>query len=717
MAISLDTGTRVSAPPAGPIKKTTNFRFDIQGLRAIAVLAVVADHLLGWPGGGFIGVDIFFVISGFLITGQLVRQHERAGKISISEFYRARIRRILPASIVALVVVTAFSFLVFRPARAWDTLVDGVSAFFFSANWRFAVTGTDYWAADGAVSPFQHFWSLGVEEQFYFVWPFVIIVVLSVLAGKKAAHRFGLAAIMGLIIVASFVWAVLETSSNPGFAYFNTFSRVWEMGVGALLAIMVPALMKISDRLRPFIAWTGLAGIAASIWLINSDMAFPGPWAALPVAATALVIMAGTGGEQKFLYPITNKAAGFVGNISYSLYLWHFPVIIFMGEYVNEWAWPAYITALGLMVLLSCASYYFVEEPVRRSDWLLLDSMSSKASGVKKPDDAKALQRLFVAGLAVLVAGVVPLTLTPPKAGVTVDFADAVTIPSQGAIQAHAPALDPAVQDLQDGINSALQATAWPVLKPSLDNVMSEGKPDEEDAGCGTGSLQPGICDFNGGHDKTAVVLGDSTAIALVATARAAIGEEYNVRGLSKAGCVGLAVEVHDDRAEEMASCQQFKADSIAEILRTKPQFVFLTNSPGALTNVVATDGNAKAAAWQKGAQDTIEALKPSGAKVVIVAAPPSARTISVCATKSSVPSDCVTRIDQGFELVSGAYSAAAKETGISAVDTRLWYCNQKGNCPAFAGDTVVKRDTIHVTKQYSALLAPAFKSMMAGLQ
>ncbi|ALO67778.1 hypothetical protein AS189_16445 [Arthrobacter alpinus] len=672
--------------------------------------------MLGWPGGGFIGVDIFFVISGFLITGQLVRQHERVGRISISEFYRARIRRILPASIVALIVVTALSFLTFRPSRAWDTLVDGVSAFFFSANWRFAVTGTDYWAADGAISPFQHFWSLGVEEQFYFVWPFVIIVVLSALAGKKASHRFGLAVIMGLIIVASFVWAVLETSSNPGFAYFNTFSRVWEMGVGALLAIMVPALMKIKDRLRPFIAWTGLAGIAASIWLINSDMAFPGPWAALPVASTALVIIAGTGGEQKFLYPITNKAAGFVGNISYSLYLWHFPVIIFMGEYVNEWAWPAYITALGLMVLLSCASYYFVEEPVRRSDWLLLDSMSSKTPGVKKPDDAMALQRLFVAGLAVLVAGIIPLTLAPPKAAVMVDLADVVSIPTQGATQADSLTLDSAVQELQDGINSALQATTWPALNPSLDDVMSEGKPDEEDAGCGTGSLDPGICDFTGGHDKSAVVLGDSTAIALVATARAAIGDEYNVRGLSKAGCVGLAVEVHDDRAEEMASCQQFKADSIAEILRTKPQIVFLTNSPGALTNVAGADGNAKAAAWQQGAKDTIEALKPSGAKVVIVAAPPSARTISICATKSSLPSDCVASIDHGFELVSGAYSAAAKDTGISAVDTRFWYCNQKGNCPAFAGATVVKRDTIHVTKQYSELLAPAFKTMMAGL-
>ncbi|WP_162237669.1 acyltransferase family protein [Agreia sp. Leaf244] len=174
--------------------KTNAFRRDIQGLRMVAVVVVIFDHLIGWPTGGFIGVDVFFVISGFLITGLLLREHDRSNTISFIGFYKRRIRRILPAATLVLVVTVVVAFVVFNVSRATQTFWDGIWSFFFAANWRFASAGTDYFQADGPVSPLQHFWSLAVEEQFYFVWPWLMLLIF-ILGGRaakwntKAAHR------------------------------------------------------------------------------------------------------------------------------------------------------------------------------------------------------------------------------------------------------------------------------------------------------------------------------------------------------------------------------------------------------------------------------------------------------------------------------------------------------------------------------------------------
>ena len=167
------------AGPTGGKSATRTFRGDIEGLRAVAVIVVIFDHLLGWPSGGFIGVDIFFVISGFLITSLLLKEHARTGRISLVGFYRRRIRRILPVSLLVLVVTVAIGYLLLPGARAFSTLWDGVYSALFVANWHFAAVGTGYLQATNAVSPLQHYWSLAVEEQFYFVWPFLLIVIFA----------------------------------------------------------------------------------------------------------------------------------------------------------------------------------------------------------------------------------------------------------------------------------------------------------------------------------------------------------------------------------------------------------------------------------------------------------------------------------------------------------------------------------------------------------
>lgn len=252
----------IKLPALGKSKAAVGKRPDIQGLRAVAVIAVIFDHLLHWPSGGFVGVDVFFVISGFLITGLLLREHDRTGRISFASFYKRRIRRIMPAAITVLVVTVAATFLVFNAGRAQQSAIDALWSLLFSANWRFAAAGTDYFQASGPVSPFQHFWSLAVEEQFYFVWPALMALIFwaasqSSISSTKVRQTVGLT-MLG-IVAASFAWAMSESISNPTIAYFSTFSRAWELGVGALLAVIAPLLTRLPSALRPVLGWAGLA--------------------------------------------------------------------------------------------------------------------------------------------------------------------------------------------------------------------------------------------------------------------------------------------------------------------------------------------------------------------------------------------------------------------------------------------------------------------------
>lgn len=284
--------------------KPPTYRADIQGLRAVAVVVVILDHLFGWPAGGFIGVDVFFLISGFLITGLMLREHQKTGRISWVGFYKRRVRRIVPAATVCLVVVVAASYLIYLTSRFDSIKDDAVWSFFFMSNWHFAAIGTDYLGADGPVSPLQHFWSLAVEEQFYIVWPVILILVLGVLGRPlrvrgRSANK-ALVVVVGLVVVASFVWAVWDTETAPTWAYFSTFTRGWELAVGALLAVAATRLARIPASIRPAMSMGGLALIVASLFAIKTTTAFPGPWAALPVTGAALVLAAGVGEQPRY---------------------------------------------------------------------------------------------------------------------------------------------------------------------------------------------------------------------------------------------------------------------------------------------------------------------------------------------------------------------------------------------------------------------------------
>jgi peptidoglycan/LPS O-acetylase OafA/YrhL len=653
---------------------------------------------------------VFFVISGFVITSVLLREREKTGRISFRDFYMRRVKRILPASLLVLIVTVVVSYFVFLSGRANSVLVDGVWTLFFSANWRFATDGTDYWAQDTPASPLQHYWSLGVEEQFYFVWPALLVLVLWIstrLGADVGRGRTALLVLLVIVSLASFAWAIHETVTNPTWAYFSTISRAWEMGVGAALAVGAGMLARIPKSVRTPLAWLGVAGIAGSFLLVTEDSAFPAPWAALPVLATAFVIAAGTGGHAIGLGILTNKALGYVGDVSFSLYLWHFPVIILLDAVTPDRDLAYYLSALALMIALTILSYEFWEQRFRIGPKPNKKKSTNANVGLSPRSTYAGLTALAL--LASVLAGA---ALAPDRDLEAAARADAANpLPTSSPME---PAEITNQSLLTDQLETALSATEWPELVPSLDNVAAEGMPDEDGEGCSRADLETPSCSWDTGNAETVVVLGDSTGVTLLPTIRAALGDQYNVRGMTMAGCVSIDVEVKDDRPDLIADCAEFKKDAVSKINEMKPAMVFISNTSHVIGQLVSAENQAQSITeWRVGTENLLKSLAPSGAQLIIVTAPPRGTALQNCATRTSSPADCEYLLPSSFEDAAVAMQAAAAGAGAALIDTRSWFCVQNA-CPAFAGTTPVKRDGVHTTKQYAAALVPVFTDALA---
>lgn len=338
--------------------------YDVQGLRAVAVISVFAFHL--WPDavpGGYVGVDVFFVISGFLVTGILLREHQQTGRTDVWAFYAGRIRRLIPAA--ALVIGFVALTVPLLPSTQWTMISQEILASaLFVENWLLASRAVDYMERGEAPGILQHYWSLGVEAQFYLLWPFVVIA-----AARLATRlRVGIAAAVtmaALIAIAVFLpLSAWLTWTNPARAYFATETRIWEFAIGGVVAA-ASLRGRLPGPLAALAQPLGLAGIAVTAFVFSSATFFPGWVALLPVLATALVIAAPTGTPTGKL--LASRPAVFLGGISYSVYLWHWPLIV-----VWSVAWPesyglaAHLTIIAATIALASLSKTFVEDPLRR---------------------------------------------------------------------------------------------------------------------------------------------------------------------------------------------------------------------------------------------------------------------------------------------------------------------------------------------------------------
>ena len=712
-----------AATGAGGKSATRTFRGDIEGLRAIAVIVVIFDHLLGWPSGGFIGVDIFFVISGFLITSLLLKEHARTGRISLVDFYRRRIRRILPVSLLVLVVTVAIGYLLLPSARALSTLWDGIYSALFVANWHFAFVGTDYLQATNAISPLQHYWSLAVEEQFYFVWPFVLIVIFA-LAGRRTLSARALittvAVTTGVITLGFLAWSFFETSTSSAIAYFSTGARAWELGIGALLAASAPGIAKLPSALRPVLAWLGLALIVASLVLISRDSPFPAPWGLLPVAGSALVIAAGIGSsEQRLLFPLTNPVSRYVGKISYSLYLWHFPVVILLAT-VFATDSPLYLPlALVLMVALSVFSFHFVEDPSRHSLWLespqtrLRERMRRPAtlhrSGISP---AQAWIGALVVVALVLVS-VSFIALKPSSSGPAADAAPIGADINQGVV----PGIEPAtlLATRQAAITAALASTAWPETIPAFDALGdNSGAPEWVDDNCLSVSAKnaAGCLYGDPAAVKTAVLLGDSMAISYMPAIRAALEPRgYNVQSLTMFSCPAVNISVAAKSASDAsaAKCDDHHAWVYAEVARLSPDLVIMSSLAGSIVRLASGNEGAEALTeWQTATAATITALQESTDHVAVLAPPPASTPFAECKTLTSSPAECIYSPSSLYQKVVTAEQAAVEQLGDFAqyVNVVPWLCVDE-RCPSFVDNTPMFFDGQHFVRESSSQLGP----------
>jgi peptidoglycan/LPS O-acetylase OafA/YrhL len=347
-------------------------RTDIQGLRAIAVSLVLAYHLAPHSlTGGFTGVDVFFVISGFLITLHLLERLPERPR-DLAAFWSRRVRRLLPASLLVLAVTLVGSRLV-APETQWEnTARQARAAVLYVVNWLLARDAVDYLAADNAPSPVQHFWSLSVEEQFYFVWP-VLILLLAALA--RAGRRRPLPVVlggMGVLVVASLAWSIHQTATDPAAAYFVTPTRMWELGVGGLLAgLTLVRPGRLQPRVAVPLAWAGLAAIGWTAVTYTGDTPFPGWQAAAPVLGTAAVIAARPEHGRLSPGPLLGlRPVQWLGDISYSVYLWHWPLIVLYPQATGHaLTWADRGAILAATLTLAAVTKVLVEDRFRAARW------------------------------------------------------------------------------------------------------------------------------------------------------------------------------------------------------------------------------------------------------------------------------------------------------------------------------------------------------------
>ena len=343
------------------------FRPEIEGVRAVAALLVAIYHI--WLGSVSGGVDVFFIVSGYLITTSLLSKMEREGRINLFDYLLGLARRLFPIAFTVLLFTTLFSILIL-PETVWkQTIPEIFSSAFYFQNWQLANTAVDYLAQDNGASPFQHFWALSIQGQFYVTWPLIIISAYFIARkALKLPVRKTLLAVLSIIFTVSLGYSIYITSGNQPWAYFDTFARVWEFSLGGILALLIPYLT-FKKSVSFVIGWFGLAVICFTGILLPVSNVFPGYAALLPTGGVMLVILAAENGSRFGVEKLLgSKPFLYLGNISYGFYLWHWPILIFYYAYLGTDT-VSYLGGLAILLSafgLSIVSVKYLESPVRK---------------------------------------------------------------------------------------------------------------------------------------------------------------------------------------------------------------------------------------------------------------------------------------------------------------------------------------------------------------
>ncbi|WP_439663131.1 acyltransferase family protein [Lentzea sp. HUAS TT2] len=676
--------------------KSPGFRSDIQALRAIAVLAVVVNHF--WPNamtGGYVGVDVFFVISGFLITSHLDREIVRTGRVRLGRFYARRVRRLLPAALLVLAVSMVLAYLLLPyprwTANAWESF----AAATYWENWRLAAKSVDYSAQNAAASLVQHYWSLSVEEQFYLFWP---LLLMGLFALKR--RRWVLAGVTVLGAV-SLALSVYYTIASPSAAYFITPVRVWEFAIGAGVALASSRLVlpRVAAELAAF---AGLAMIIVSAFVYDHHTPFPGYLALVPVVGTGLVIVSGLRPGRQWHTAVTaSRPVQFVGNVSYSLYLWHWPVLLLAPFALSglldkgELSTPWLLGLLALSLVLAWLSKVLIEDrgmswgPLTRSSKLTFAAMTAG-----------------VVVVAVIAAGL-QLTYGRHVAQAERDAAAGLNTPCHGA-----GALVGA-NGCTEPFGPARDTAMGPANEYFRHDPLCKQDP-QYDAGDRNTTA---ICDYSGGaaNPEKVWLLGDSHAqqwqMAIFELARE---RKWLLRTSALGACPFADVTMVEFRGnpanqEHWKACSDWTRRMTDVIAADKPSLVLMSFF-SRQEKVDDKSGRSQADQYRDGLEPRWRKWTDAGVRVVALADPPyngDVRSHDCVVLNPSNPQACAvprTKAQPPEPLVEAA--RGSKNPGVSVIDLTDYFCDEK-LCYAVVGKVPVYYDPDHINAVYSRSLAP----------
>ncbi|MEU7905020.1 SGNH hydrolase domain-containing protein [Actinoplanes sp. NPDC049118] len=685
--------TAVPAPvaPGAPaaLAYRLNFRPDIEGLRAVAILTVLSFHA-GVPffAGGYVGVDVFFVVSGFLITGLLLARVTAHGTFSLADFYARRARRILPAAGVVLAATAAACWFLLPPLGRADVAYDLIFAAVSAANWRFVADRTDYLAAHAEPSPVLHFWSLAVEEQFYLGWaPLVLLIaVLARRCGRAALP--GIAIAVCVVTAGSFALSLRWTAASAPLAYLGSPSRAWQFGVGAAAALAAPYLARmLSGRgaagARAVIGWAGLAAIGWATATFDGLTGYPGTAALVPTLGAAAIVLAGhraddrspSGAEAGRL--LATSPARTVGRLSYAWYLWHWPVLVLAQARLGELDPPARLALVVAAGLAAALTTRLVERPLRFS--------------------------LVVAAR--------------PRRGLAVG-ATSVAVPLVAALLLGSGAIRGLEADARRSAGPAPPGAAsgpWLLAAPGPAGQAGPVRPAPARArvdyppiaGCEVppqATTSP-ACRYGppGARDRI-VLIGDSHAGQWFAGVFALASRRgWAVEVLVKQGCPLPRLTVRSPQlGRAYTECDVWRRHALARLAAgPRPRLI------------VAASLNrypAGARALGRGWDDTLDRLVATGAPVAYLRDTPTlGRDVPTCVSgaleswrRCSVAREAALPRDALAERL-----ARGRRPGVSVVDVTGALCPSGPRCPAVREGVLLYRDGAHLTSTAAAVLAP----------
>lgn len=669
----------------------SELRADIQALRAMAVAAVLLYHL--WPGrvpGGYTGVDVFFVISGFLICGNLVREGEATGRIDVLRFWARRVRRLLPAALLVLAASALAVVLLVQPSVWPRYLEEVIASTFYVQNWTLAARSVDYLATDTAVSPLQHFWTLSVEEQFYVLTP---LVLLALLARARSTDR-RLVMLGGLLVigVASFTYSVLVTAVSSPFAYFATTARAWEFAVGGLLVF---APRPPSRRLAQGSVVVGLVLVATATWWLRAGLPFPGPAAAWPVAGAAALIWGGAAAGGPYARLAALRPVRWVGDTSYAIYLWHWPLVVLLpialGHSLHTAAKIAVIVAT---LLLAGMSTHWIENPVRHSPRLLGGTRRTRHILAWGGAGMAAVAMLAGAGMAANAAG-----------------ASAAVARSAALEREYGSCLGAAAL-----VNSLTCEGTIPsdVLVPGPDEAARDRGPTPECfAGAEDGELR--ICSL-GPADATVrlAAVGDSHGNALFAAYQAlADTNGWRIDVAAHSGCPWSAALLERPTPVMGRACAAWRQAVTLWLGGGAPYDAVIITAARGRALPVEESGKDRLDVAVSGFVDAWAVVEARGTQIIAIRDNPQMQA-DVIACALHHPDDAGTACAQpasrglgGRDLLAEAVNRSA---GAHLIDLSAVYCPD-ATCPPVINHVLVYRDSHHLTSAWARSLVPLLAS------